>query len=232
MKLLALIPARGGSKRVPRKNVRLLGDKPLIAWSIDFARELEQIGAVVVSTDDTEIAAVATAAGAMLDRLRPPHLASDTASSLDVALYELDRYEAAHGPVDGVLLLQPTSPFRRRATVLEGIALFSETRRAVVGMAAAATHPAWCFSIEDGRIVRFAGGTMPSRSQDLPPAYQISGGLYIISPEQLRAERTFFPADAAAIVSTDEVEILDIDTEWDWLCAEQAVNSGLAKPGA
>ena len=228
MNYLALIPARGGSKRVPRKNVRLLGGRPLIAWTIDLASRIGPGVTVAVSTDDQEIADASSEAGLAVAGLRPPHLSTDTATSLDVALYELARHEASHGKVDGLILLQPTSPFRRLETVLSGLDLFRKERRAVVGLCPAKTHPAWCFTVADGRIARYGGAEMPTRSQDLPPAFQLSGGLYVISPEQLRAERTFFPEDAAGVISDDEIETLDIDTEWDWLCAEQAFNAGLA----
>lgn len=229
MRFLALIAARGGSKRVPRKNVRLLGDKPLIQWTIDLALQIGPSVDVMVSTDDEEIAAVAAAAGAWVPQLRPAHLSDDKATSLDVALHELDFYQAARQPVDGLILLQPTSPFRRLSTVLEGIRLFEESDGSpVVGLCPAATHPAWCFSVKDGAIVRYFGDAdFPTRSQDLPPAFQISGGLYIITPDQLRTERTFFPGNAMPLVTEDEIEALDIDTEWDWLCAEKALDAGL-----
>lgn len=229
MRFLALIAARGGSKRVPRKNVRLLGGRPLIQWTIDLALQIGSSADVMVSTDDAEIAAVASAAGAWVPQLRPAHLSDDTATSLDVALHELDFFETARQPVDALILLQPTSPFRRLSTVLEGMRLFEQSGGSpVVGLCPAATHPAWCFNVKDGAIVRYFGDAdFPTRSQDLAPAFQISGGLYIITPDQLRTERTFFPGNAMALVTENEIEALDIDTEWDWLCAEKALDAGL-----
>ena len=114
MKVLALIPARGGSKRVPGKNVRDLAGKPLIIWTLDAVRGVEGIVDVLVSTDDPGIAAVASSAGARVPWLRPAHLATDIAGSVDVALHALDWFEMQHGTVDALLLLQPTSPLRRR----------------------------------------------------------------------------------------------------------------------
>lgn len=233
MRFLALIAARGGSRRVPRKNVRPLGGKPLIQWTIDLAMKIGPSVDVMVSTDDAEIASVATAAGAWVPRLRPAHLSDDTATSLDVALHELDHYQAARQPVDGLILLQPTSPFRQLSTVLEGIRLFEDSGGSpVVGLCPAATHPAWCFAVKDGAIVRYSENSdFPTRSQDLAPAFQISGGLYIIAPNQLREDRTFFPRNAQPLVTEDEIEALDIDTEWDWLCAEKALEAGLVQSG-
>lgn len=109
MRVLALIPARGQSKRVPGKNKRALGGKPLICWSIDCAQEIEAICDVLVSTDDPEIAAIATAAGASVPWMRPSDLATDTATSVDVALHALDWYERENGIVDGLLLLDRKS---------------------------------------------------------------------------------------------------------------------------
>jgi CMP-N,N'-diacetyllegionaminic acid synthase len=229
MKFLALIAARGGSKRIPRKNLRHLGGKPLINWSIDLASRIDAEVDIVVSTDDPEIADVACAAGALVPRLRPSHLSDDAASSIDVVLYELEYFESTRHSVDGVILLQPTSPFRRLSTVVDGIRMFQQAAgSAIVGLSPASSHPAWCFKIRDGVLARYNDESdMPSRSQDLPPAFQVSGGLYIISPQQLRAERTFFPRNSIPIVTEDEAEALDIDTEWDWLCAEQALSLGM-----
>ena len=108
MRILALIAARGGSKRLPGKNMRLLGGKPLIIWSIDVAKNIPDICDILVSTDDPAIAAVCTEAGAYVPWLRPAELSTDTASPVDVALHALDWYRAKKGSVDGLLLLQPT----------------------------------------------------------------------------------------------------------------------------
>ena len=112
LRLLAIVPARGGSKRLPRKNVLLLGGKPLIAWTIDAARDSGCFVDVLVSTDDAEIADRARAHGALVPWLRPPEFATDTARSIDVVLHALDWYERERGAVAGMMLLQPTSPFR------------------------------------------------------------------------------------------------------------------------
>lgn len=229
MKFLALIPARGGSKRLPGKNIRPLGGRPLIAWTIDLARQLGDSVDVLVSTDDRDIAAVASDCGAPVPWLRPPELATDTATSVDVAVHALDRYEALNGRADGLILLQPTSPFRRISTVRRGMELFSRPdKTAVVGLTAAHTHPNWCFAIEGDMMVPFGGGDgLSRRSQDLAPAYEVSGLLYIIEPDRLRKERSFFPPDSVPLVGTDHIECIDIDTEWDFLCAEKAVESAL-----
>ncbi len=226
MKILALIPARGGSKRIPGKNLRLLGGKPLVCWSIDVALGLPELCDILASTDDAAIAQVATEAGALVPWLRPAELATDTASSVAVALHALDWYERAKGEVDGLLLLQPTSPFRTRATVERGIALFREHGgRPVLGVSPAQSHPAWCFRIEQGSMRPWLGQGMDlARSQDLEPAYALNGAFYLIRPKDLRARQTFYSDSAVPLLVDDLVEGLDIDTEWDWQIAEAALD--------
>ena len=156
MRILALITARGGSKRLPGKNIRVLGQKPLIVWSIDVAKDIPEICDILVSTDDTAIASVCAEAGALVPWLRPTELATDTASSVDVALHALNWYEAEKGSVDGILLLQPTSPFRSRETVLRGMELFRKNgRKPVLGVSPTHTHPMWTLKMEGEYLVPF-----------------------------------------------------------------------------
>lgn len=227
MKILALIPARGGSKRLPGKNVRQLGGKPLIEWSIQAARGLPEIVAVLVSTDDPEIANHARHAGALVPWLRPAELATDTASSVDVAIHALDDYEREHGRVDGLLLLQPTSPFRSRARLQAGLALFAANPDcSVIGVSPASTHPLWCFRL-DGRLMRpfVEGGGLHLRSQDLPPAYAVNGGFYLVPADVLRESHSLYARDMLPLVMDTPAECIDIDTEQDWLAAEEMLAS-------
>ena len=196
MKILALIPARGGSKRLPRKNIRTLGGKPLVVWSIDVAKDIPEICDILVSTDDPAIAAVCTDAGALVPWLRPAELATDTASSANVALHALNWYETANGAVDGLLLLQPTSPFRSKGTLLKGIDLFvRHGQQPVLGVSPAQAHPSWIFTIEcDCLVPLLKEHGLETRSQDLPPAYVVNGSFYLISPAELRQGRSFLEA--------------------------------------
>lgn len=156
MKILALITARGGSKRLPGKNIRQLAGKPLIVWSIEAAKGISDICEMLVSTDDPAIAAVCSEAGASVSWLRPAELATDTASSVDVALHALDWYETEKGAVDGLLLFQPTSPFRNKQTIQRGIELFAEyARQPVLGVSPAQVHPMWTLKIEREYLVPF-----------------------------------------------------------------------------
>jgi CMP-N,N'-diacetyllegionaminic acid synthase len=222
LRILALITARGGSKRVPGKNIRPLGGRPLIEWSIDVARGNADISDVLVSTDDPAIAEVARGAGAQVPWLRPAELATDEATSVDVCLHALDWYESTRGPVDGLMLLQPTSPFRSRETVIRGMALFRDHgRRSVIGLSPALSHPMWCVQVNGDSIRPFIDrGDKSLRSQDLPPAYVVSGAFYLIEPGELRARRSFCNDATLPLMIEEPAECVDIDTEWDWRIAE------------
>jgi len=222
VKILALVTARGGSKRLPGKNIRTLGDRPLVVWSIDAVKNIPEICDILVSTDDPEIAAICAGAGAFVPWLRPAELANDTASSVDVALHALDWYEVEKGPVDGLLLLQPTSPFRTKETVRKGIDLFGRhNQKPVLGVSLVHAHPMWALKIEGDYLVPFMQGHgFGSRSQDLPPAYAVNGAFYLIHPTELRANRSLVGIKAIPLLMESPQEALDIDTEWDWALAE------------
>ncbi|MGD0502317.1 MAG: acylneuraminate cytidylyltransferase family protein [Steroidobacteraceae bacterium] len=225
MRILALILARGGSKRVPGKNVRRLGSKPLVVWSIEAGKGVAEICDILVSTDDAEIAGIAKSAGAMVPWLRPAELATDTATSVDACLHALDWYEQEKGPIDGILLLQPTSPFRSRELLRAGIDLFRANRgRSVVGMSPAKSHPLWCFRMVDGSLIPYIDGDRPQlRSQDLPAAYVINGAFYLTAPGTLRRTRAF-SADMVPLIMEGSADSIDIDSEWDFQLAEAIVD--------
>lgn len=226
MKFLALIPARGGSKRIPNKNIRVLGGKPLINWSIETASEVESIVDIVVSTDSAEIAEIARAAGALVPWLRPAELATDDSSSIGVCIHALDWYIKEKGQVDGLILLQPTSPFRSAQTINRGITLFQQfEHRPVVSFSGANSHPMWCYRVIENSIIPFIKDAHSIRSQDLPPAYTINGALYIASPAYLRTNASFFGNETVPMIMEDPYEMIDIDTEWDWSIAECLVKN-------
>ncbi len=222
MRILALIAARGGSKRLPGKNIRLLGGKPMIVWSIEAARNIPEICDILVSTDDSAIAKVSASAGALVPWLRPDVLATDTATSVDVALHALDWYEGNSGPVDGLLLLQPTSPFRSESTIRKGIQLFTDNcEQSVLGVSPARDHPMWVLKECGEYVVPYLKEHgLNQRSQDLPLAYAVNGGFYLISPLELRNGRSFLGEKMIPLVFESQEEALDIDTHWDFSMAE------------
>jgi CMP-N,N'-diacetyllegionaminic acid synthase len=227
MRILALIAARGGSKRLPRKNCRLLGGKPLVSWSINVVKGIPEICDLIVSTDDNEIASICSAAGACVPWLRPAELATDTASSAEVALHALKWYEAERGEVDGLLLLQPTSPFRTRETILKGIGLYiNNGNRSVLAVSPSNASPIPTFKIE-GQYLKsfFDDKQLAVLSQDEQKTYTPNGSFYLISPSLLRDKKSFFSEQMSPLIIESKKEALDIDTEWDWFIAQSIVTS-------
>jgi CMP-N,N'-diacetyllegionaminic acid synthase len=227
MKILALIPARGGSKRLPGKNIKPLGGLPLIAWTIRAAKTSNCCLDVLVSTDSQAIADISLAYGASVPWIRPSELATDEASSVDVALHALNAYEKSHGPVDGVLLLQPTSPFRTAETIKTGVALFESSQgiRPVVGLSPAQSHPAWCFrSTSDGMSPFLGWNVLSKRSQDLEPAWILNGAFYLISSDRLRKENSFLTSDTLPLLMDDPILGIDIDTASDFEKCERTLS--------
>lgn len=224
LKVLAIIPARKGSKRLPKKNIRMLADKPLLAWSIDILEGIDCIVDILVSTDSREIAQIALDAGALVPWLRPAELATDTATSVDVCLHALDWYEAYQGRVDGVLLLQPTSPFRSRNTLEYALQLYSQNRPcSVISVTPVQSHPAWCFRVKNNRLEPWMiGDGLHLRSQDLDSVYGVNGCIYLVSSELLRKHHAFYVADGRTIplIMDSPFEGIDIDTAQDWALAE------------
>jgi CMP-N,N'-diacetyllegionaminic acid synthase len=199
-----------------------LGGKPLISWSIDATRGIPEIVDILVSTDSPVIAKIAKEHGAMVPWLRPAELSTDTATSIAVCLHAVHWYEKENGPVDGLILLQPTSPFRTSTSIRKGVALFSENpTKSVVSFSPAESHPMWCYRPEGNVMVPFVQNEDGKvRSQDLPAAYVINGALYIGSLVYLQKNGSFIGDDTIPMIMQDPLETLDIDTEWDWKRAE------------
>lgn len=216
-KVLALVPARGGSKGLPGKNLRSLCRRPLIQWSIDAALACKEISAVVVSTDDEQIAAVAAAAGAEVPFLRPPALADDSASSIDVVIHALDFLESKGRVFDIVLLLEPTSPLREVADIQVALQRMVDTGAdATVSVCRAeSTHPAFMFrSNEKDRIEPFLSASPTGlRRQEIEPLFYLDGTLYASTVAALRQRRSFYHEDTLAyeIAKWKALEIDDIE---------------------
>ena len=140
MKTVAIVPARGGSKRLPPKNAKLLAGKALVNWTIEAALSTSMIDQVIVSTDDYEIGQIAKEAGACVPWLRPNELAGDQIKNPAVVIHALNWFEKEQGPVDGVILLQPTSPFRTTKTIERGIDIFYSTNNCSVVSVNIALH--------------------------------------------------------------------------------------------
>lgn len=220
-RVLALIPARGGSKGVPRKAVRPMGGRPMIAWTLEAALAAGRLDRVVVTTEDAEIAEVARAWGADVPFARPAELAGDDTPGIlpvEHALQWLLR-EQDYAP-EWVMLLQPTSPLRSAGDIDAAVAL-AERRGAdaVVSVTEAAHHPWWTKRVtDDGLLEDWAWAGEATRRQDLPGAYGLNGAIYLTRRELLLAGRTWYPPRTHAYVMPPD-RSLDVDTPWDFhLC--------------
>lgn len=221
---LGLIPARGGSKGIPRKNIKLMASKPLIVWTIEAALRSSLLSAVVVSTDDIEIAEVARLAGAQVPFMRPPELAQDQTPGLDPVLHALDRLPQ----YDSVLLLQPTSPLRT-AEDIDGCLNLAEQKNAlsVVSVTEAATHPYWAYRLTaDQKMTRFMDTAQITRRQDLPAAYALNGAMYFAQANWLRRNRSLVTAETLAYEMSIDHSV-DLDTPFDWKFAELLLKDSL-----
>ena len=219
MSVLGLIPARGGSKGLPGKNIRPLGGRPLIAWTIQAALEASEVSRVLVSTDDPDIAAAAAAAGAEVPALRPAELARDDTAAMDVVRHALDAW--ASPDEQEVALLQPTSPLRT-AEDIDGCV--RERRRLgapiCVSVCEADKPPWWIFSLDaHARLEPFMERPAATRRQDLPPAYALNGAVYTAAVDALRGLDRFVTPDTAAYVMAKSRSV-DIDDAVDFALAE------------
>lgn len=224
---LYLIPARGGSKGVPGKNIRLLGDIPLIAHSIKAALEVaENPEDVVVTTDSPEIAAIAEKEGARIPFLRPAHLASDTAGSREVMLHAIDTLNAGGAAYDCIVLLQPTSPLRNPRDIKKALELFEQKRPdMVVSVKPAASNPYYnAFECDaDGCLRISKGDGLITRRQDAPEVWEFDGSIYVIDPESLRAAPSLARMKRILPIPNSIKENVDIDSETDFILAEHLI---------
>jgi CMP-N,N'-diacetyllegionaminic acid synthase len=223
-RILALIPARGGSKGIPRKNLRLLHGDPLIAHSIRTAKSCSQLSRIVVSTDDPEISRVALQYGADVPFLRPPELSTDSAKSVDVAIHALNMVELEQKTeYDAVCLLEPTSPLRTPADVAAALDLLSTSQAdAVVSVyRIESPHPIKTLKIDNDRLVPFiADRWKPNLTrQELPSVFAVNGAVYCIRRDPLIAHRSFWGTNAAPYVMPEERSV-NIDNEFDLALAE------------
>lgn len=220
--MLAVIPARAGSKGLPGKNLADLGGQPLIGWTIAAARGALCVGRVVVSTDGAEIIAAAQALGAEVPFRRDAALATDTASTLDVVLDVLDRLPG----YDYVAVLQPTSPLRTAAHIDAAFAQMQAAGAAsVVSVCEAEEPPYWMYGMgPQGRLRKLIDTPEGvTRRQDLPPSYLLNGAIYIIAVDHLRRTRSFIDSQTIGYPMTRRASV-DIDTLADLATVRRYLN--------
>ncbi|MEK7555185.1 MAG: acylneuraminate cytidylyltransferase family protein [Patescibacteria group bacterium] len=231
-KVLGIIPARGGSKSIPRKNVKSFCGKPLIAWKIEAATQSGIFDRIIVSTDDAEIAETARHYGAEIPFMRPAELAQDSTPTLPVIAHAVRFLEENQNyRVSAVMLLEPTSPGVRPFHIRGAMEVFLKTGSdSVVSVVEtpAMYHPSWAFSLgNDLRTTLFLGGhvrTRIKRRQDLPKVYAPNGGIYLFRPALLfNGENASLYGDDVRGYVMDERYSVDIDTPEDWKRGELAM---------
>ena len=227
MKILAIIPARGGSKGVPRKNIKLLAGKPLLEYTSAVTLKSSLLSKVVISTDDDEIISVAKKLGLEIPFKRPKDLATDSSSSLSVILHALEHFESKNIYFDAVCLLQVTSPFRTVEFLDKAIQEFIKSDADSLISVQEVPHeynPHWSFELDENKNLKIATGEteISSRRQDLPKAYHRDGSIYITKSSILKEQNSLFGKKIAHIVSPKEFYV-NIDTMDDWKKAEELV---------
>lgn len=224
MRILVIIPARGGSKGIPHKNIKLLNGKPLIYYTIDTARSIVGDEDICVSTDDDEIIKVVERYGLNVPFKRPDELASDTAGTYEVLLHALEFYERQGRHYDIVLLLQNTSPFRKAEQVREALALYNPEVDMVVSVKECAANPYYCVFEEnpDGYLHVCKGDGNIFRRQDAPKVYEYNGAIYIMNAQVLKTTHMHKMKKRVKYVM-DDLSSFDLDTMWDWKMAEKLI---------
>ncbi|MCK8493083.1 pseudaminic acid cytidylyltransferase [Spirosoma sp. RP8] len=220
MSTVAIITARGGSKRIPRKNIRPFLGKPIIAYVIDAALQSNLFDEVMVSTDDEEIAAIAQQYGAVVPFLRQSKTSGDHASTIDVLLEVLDEYELIGRTYESLCCLYPTAPFITSQLLKTSYELLLEKQVDIVYPLQQFSFPIQrAFKLNSGIITWADPNSFLLRSQDLEPMYHDTGQFYWFNVNPLRQHQRLANLTAGGIV-IDEMHAHDIDTEDDWQIAE------------
>lgn len=226
--MLALIPARGGSKGLPGKNIKELCGKPLIAYTIEAAKKAEEIDRIIVTTDSEDIACVAKKYGAEIPFIRPSYLAQDDSMACDVYLHAVE-YMREHERIDTskFAVLLPTAPLRTNKDIDNAIRLFHQKNaETLVSMTETEVPISWYYTINSEGNVLHAGfddKKCLQNRQDNVPYYRPNGAIYILDYELLKTQRTYYSAHTIAYIM-ERSKSIDIDTQEDFLYAEFLLN--------
>ena len=220
MKILVLILARGGSKRLPNKNILKLGKKHLINWSIDFAKKIPFVCDILVSTDSKKIGSIARKKGVLVPWLRPKRLSLDKTKSHEAALHAINWYENNIQKVDGLMLLQPTSPFRRLKTIKKGISIFKKNKYSSVIGVEQCKHN----SNKHFILTKTKNKYLKKLLKNTENIYRENGSFYLTSSLNLRKNKSFYSNNTFPLVCKLMIESIDIDTKDEWNMAKKLVN--------
>ncbi len=222
-KVLAIIPARGGSKGVPGKNIRAIGGKPLVAWTIEAATASRYIDRLILSSDDDDIIRLAKTYGCEVPFRRPAELATDDASTVDTVLHAVDNIEEKY---DLLVLLQVTSPLRTTVDIDCCIELYAQTQASsVVSVTETEKSPYWMYTIDEQSYLAplLANDELPQRRQDAPKVYLLNGAIYVIGVEKFLESKSFV-LDKTQAYEMPKERSIDIDTESDIVAFEELIN--------
>lgn len=231
-KILFVIPARGGSKGIPGKNIKPMGGIPLICRSIDVARKFVDDKDICVTTDSDEIINVVRQHGMEVPFKRPDYLATDTASSYDVLIHAVDFYKAKGIEYDWMVLLQPTTPFRKEEDLRKMLDMMTDDLDMVVSVKQAETNPYYnCYAVnEQGYLQKFikTPGAGYGRQAARPVIYEKNGSVYVIKIDSLRKQK-INEFEKVRFYEMDEVYSIDLDEPLDWIFAEAVLNNHLVE---
>lgn len=218
-KMIAIITARGGSKRIPKKNIKEFMGKPMLAYAIEAALGSHLFDTVMVSTDDQEIADVAKKYGAEVPFLRSEETSSDFASTTDVLLEVIEEYKKRGTEFERVCCIYPCVPFLSSQSLINAYESFPDNADALMPVCKYPVPVEWAISINDGLVNNFDPDGWKIRSQDLEPKYYDVGMFYYVKTDKMMQHQSVRPPKTAAYV-IDESECQDIDTMEDWKSAE------------
>lgn len=227
-KILYIIPARGGSKGIPHKNIKELNGKPLIYYTLDVVKQLADCDNICVSTDSLEIKEKVEEYGIRVPFLRPSELATDTASTNDVLVHALEFYKNQGNHYDIVVLLQATSPFRRIQDVINAVKTYTEELDMVVSVKESSSNPYYNSyeESEDGYLHISKGDGLITRRQDAPPVWEYNGAIYVINPGSLLNKGLEHFTKIKKYVM-DDIHSIDLDSIIDWNLAELILKNNL-----
>ncbi|MBV6645171.1 MAG: acylneuraminate cytidylyltransferase family protein [Cyclobacteriaceae bacterium] len=222
MNPLIIIPARGGSKGVPRKNLKCLGGRPLIEYTLNTARAIARDENICVSTDNDEIALTMESLGLKVPFMRPPSLAGDASGMDEVIHHALGYYISIGKKFDTFILLQPTSPFRKPLHVEGGLSRFEAGYDMVVSVKQTKANPYFVLfeESEEGVLKPSKSAGKFLRRQDTPDVYELNGSFYIVKVDAFERHRGLSSIKSVGKYVMSEYDSLDIDTELDWEIAE------------
>lgn len=219
-KILAIIPARGGSKGIPRKNVKAISGKPMIQYTIEAAKECPYIDKVVVSTEDVEIADISMRAGAIVPFSRPEELATDEAKTIDVVMHAVEFYERKAERFDIIVLLQPTSPLRNAEDITKALEYFMRNeQRSLVTVSEVSESPILMRNFnKENKLEKILEEDSDVRRQDMKKFYRINGAIYINKASELNANTSFNDNEMGFVLTQDHG--IDVDEPQDLVVAE------------